>query len=81
VPAGPYPPSPVHLLMFGLDVVITLILAVLVRAERQAAPSGLRSGALILGPLGVLAGLLQIGVRLTSDHAWHTGHFAAPVLN
>lgn len=81
VPAGEFPPSPYHLVMLGLDMVITAILAVLVAAERRSPPSGLKSASLVLGALGVLAGLVQIGIRFTSDHAWWTGHYPAPVFS
>ncbi len=81
VPAGEFPPSPYHIVMLGLDVLITAILAVLVAAERSSPSSGLKSASMAIGALGVLAGLVQIGIRFTSDHAWWTGHYSAPVFN
>ncbi len=81
VPAGEFPPAPYHLVIMGLDVAMTLILAVLLAAERHADPSARKLGAMVLGSLGVVAGLVQVAIRFTSDHAWWTGHFPAPVLN
>jgi hypothetical protein len=81
IPAGEFPPSPYHLFIMGLDAVMTLLLAALVMAERGAPPSARKTGAMVLGGLGVLAGAAQLLIRFTSDHAWWTGHYAAPVFN
>jgi hypothetical protein len=79
LPAGEYPPPPYHLFTLGLDVLMTVILAVLLMAERRAPPTLVRTVAMGSGALGVLAGIAQIAVRFTSDHGWWTGHYLPPV--
>jgi mannitol-specific phosphotransferase system IIBC component len=81
IPAGEFPPSPYHLFMMGLDAVMTLLLATLVMAERGVPGSARKSAAMLLGGIGVLAGVAQVLIRFTSDHAWWTGHYAPPVFN
>ena len=81
IPAGEFPPYGYALFEIGLDTVMTILLAVLVFADRNGPPSGLRSAAMLLGPVGIVAGLAQLVVRFTSDHAWWTGHYLPPVFN
>ncbi|MBA3909630.1 MAG: hypothetical protein C0524_07025 [Rhodobacter sp.] len=75
VPAGEYPPKGWAVFTLALGAVMTLILVVLLVAGR----AGLGAIAMLAGPLGVLAGAGQIGIRFASDHAQWTGQFLAPV--
>ncbi len=81
IPAGEFPPYGYALFEIGLDTLMTVLLAVLVFVERNGAPSGVRRAAILLGPVGVLAGGAQLVIRFTSDHAWWTGHYLPPVFN
>ncbi len=81
IPAGEFPPYGYAIFEIALDLLMTIILAVLVFADRHADASLLRRAAMVLGPLGVLAGLAQGAIRFTSDHAWWTGHYLPPVFN
>jgi hypothetical protein len=81
IPAGEFPPYGYALFNMGLDALMTVLLGVLVFAEQRAAPSALRRITVVLGPLGFVAGLAQFAIRFTSDHAWWTGHYLAPVFN
>jgi hypothetical protein len=80
-PAGEFPPSPYHLFTLGLDGVMTALLIILVIAVGNAQGGGLRMLALVVGSLGVVAGLIKVGIRFTSDHAWWTGNYLPPVFN
>jgi hypothetical protein len=79
--AGKFPPSPYHLFTMGLDGLMAVILAILVATLGSSPPGALRTAATIIGPIGVVAGLVKVGIRFTSDHAWWTGDFLAPVFN
>ncbi len=79
--AGEFPPSPYHLFTMGLDGLMTVILAFLVATLGSSPPGGLRMAATIAGPIGVLAGVAKVGIRFTSDHAWWTGDYLAPIFN
>ncbi len=81
VPAGEYPPQGYAIFTLALDAAMTLILAVLLMAEGRSENSGLKAIAMVLGPLGVLAGAGQVIIRFTSDHGWWTGQYMAPVFN
>jgi len=80
-PAGEFPPQAYAIFNLVLDAVMTLLLPVLLVAERRSERSGLKLAALLAGPLGVLAGVGQVLIRFTSDHAWFTGYYLAPVFN
>jgi hypothetical protein len=81
IPAGEYPPSGYAIFTMVLDAAMTLILTVLLVAESRNTGSGLRAVAMVVGPLGVLAGAAQVIIRFTSDHGWWTGHYFPPVFN
>jgi hypothetical protein len=79
--AGEFPPWGYAVFNIVLDAVMTLLLAVLVLAERGAPLGGLKAVAMTVGGLGVLAGVAQVAIRFTSDHAWWTGSYLPPVFN
>ncbi|MGL4320819.1 MAG: hypothetical protein ACRCS3_08150 [Paracoccaceae bacterium] len=79
--AGEFPPSPYHLFVMGLDGVMTIALAILVATLGSSPPGGLRTAATIIGPIGVVAGIVKVGIRFTSDHAWWTGNYLPPVFS
>ncbi|WP_225028402.1 hypothetical protein [Xinfangfangia pollutisoli] len=77
VTADEYDPATLVWMNLGLDLVMTALLAVLLTAvARAAAPGGLKSAALGLGALGLIAGLVKLAARFSSDHGWWTGHFS-----
>jgi hypothetical protein len=80
VPAGEFPPAGVVWLDLVLDAGVTVALAALVLMQAAGTAGPLRAVLAVLAPLAVIAGLVQIGVRFTSDHAWWTGHYLPPVL-
>jgi hypothetical protein len=79
IPAGEFPPAGVVWLDLGLDAGVTLALVALFAMGAAGATGPLKSALTVLAPLAIVAGLLQIGVRFTSDHAWWTGHYLPPV--
>lgn len=79
--AGEFPPSPYHLVTMGLDGLMTIILAVLVATLGSSPEGAMRTVAGIIGPIGIVAGVVKVGIRFTSDHAWWTGNYLAPVFN
>ena len=81
VPAGEFPTTGYAIFSMCLDGAMTLLLAGLIYGERQAAPSALRTAAVLAGGAGVLAGVAQVLIRFTSDHAWWTGNYLPPVFN
>ncbi|WP_309667686.1 hypothetical protein [Tabrizicola sp.] len=81
IPAGEFPSSGYAIFSMSLDAVMTVILAVLLFAERGAEASGVKTVAMLVGSAGVLAGAAQVLIRFTSDHAWWTGHYLPPVFN
>lgn len=77
VTADEYDPATLVWMNLGLDLVMTALLAVLLTAVARAAePGGLKSAALGLGALGLIAGLVKLAARFSSDHGWWTGHFS-----
>jgi hypothetical protein len=80
-PAGEFPPQFYQMFEMGLDALMTVLLAILVSTLGRAPTGGLRMAATILGPIGVVAGLVKLGIRFTSDHAWWTGNYLPPVFN
>jgi len=80
-PAGEYPPRFYQMFEMGLDAVMTVVLIILVATLGRSPAGRLRMAATILGPIGVVGGLVKLGIRLTSDHAWWTGNYLPPVFN
>lgn len=81
-PAGEYPPSPMHFVEMGLDLLMTILLPVFLIKNLPAAPDdGLKTAATLIGWAGVVGGLIQLGARISSNHGWWTGHYGAPVFN
>ncbi|MGL4319415.1 MAG: hypothetical protein ACRC6I_18375 [Paracoccaceae bacterium] len=80
-PAGEFPPAFYQMFTMGLDAVMTLLLCILVLSLGSSPPGGLRTAARIIGPIGIVAGLVKVGIRFTSDHAWWTGNYLPPVFN
>jgi hypothetical protein len=78
-PAGEYPPSAYAIFNISLDAVLTLLLAILFFAERASPPGGMKALAMLAACAGVLAGVGQVLIRFTSDHAWWTGNYFPPV--
>jgi hypothetical protein len=76
VTAREYDPGTIVWMNLGLDLVMTVLLPVLlVQIARGAEPGGLKTAALALGAVGVLAGLVKLAARFSGDHGWWTGHF------
>jgi hypothetical protein len=80
-PAGEFPPTAYAIFSMCLDGLMTVLLGVLLVAERGGAPGGLKTAAMLAGVLGVMAGAVQVLIRFTSDHAWWTGNYLPPVFN
>jgi hypothetical protein len=77
VTADEYDPSTIVWMNFGIDLLMTILLPVLlVQVAKNAPESGLKTAALVLGGIGVLAGLVKLAARFSSDHGWWTGHFS-----
>jgi len=80
-PAGEFPPWGYAVFNMGLDAIMTAVLAVLVLIESAKPQDGLKVPMIIAGVLGAIAGVVQVLIRFTSDHAWWTGHYLPPVFN
>lgn len=80
-PAGEFPPWGYAVFNIALDAVMTVLLAILVLAERGSPPGGMKAVGMVVGGLGVLAGAAQVAIRFTSDHAWWTGNYLPPVFS
>ena len=77
ITAQEYDPETLVWMNLGLDVLITALLGViLTQVARLNEPGGLKAAALVLGPLGLIAGLTKLAPRFSSDHGWRTGHFS-----
>jgi ABC-type Na+ efflux pump permease subunit len=75
VTADEYDPSTIVWMNFGLDLaMLVCLVALLTIIGRSAEPGGLKSAALGVGVLGVIAALIKVYARLSSDHGWWTGH-------
>ncbi len=81
VPAGEFPPRFYQMMEIGLDLAMTVILLILVVSLRSVEGGGLKVAAMLLGTVGVAAGVGKLAIRLTSDHAWWTGNYLPPVFN
>lgn len=78
-PAGEFPSMAYAVISMCLDGLMTVLLAILIVAERLAPPSSLGKAAMLVAVAGVLAGAAQVLIRFTSDHAWWTGNYLPPV--
>ncbi len=76
ITAEEYDPETLVWMNLGLDVAMTVLLVVLLtQVAKLTEPGGLKTAALVLGPLGIIAGLVKLVARFSSDHGWWTGHF------
>jgi hypothetical protein len=80
VAAGEFPMSPGHYLEMAIDLGMTLVLGGLVVTLFRAPLTAPRLGAIVLAAAGLLGGLVQLGIRFTSDHGWWTGQYPPVVL-
>lgn len=72
-----YSPEILVWMYLGLDGLMTVLLAILwTQVARLNEPGGLKTAALILGPLGIIAGVIKLAARFSSDDGWWTGHFS-----
>jgi hypothetical protein len=76
VTADEYGPASLVWLYLGLDALMTVLLPILmVQVAKSAPPSGMKTLAMVVGVAGILAGLVKLAARFSSDHGWWTGHF------
>jgi hypothetical protein len=76
ITADEYGPASLVWLYLGLDALMTVLLPILmVQVAKSAPPSGLKTAAMLVGVAGVIAGLVKLAARFSSDHGWWTGHF------
>lgn len=76
ITADEYDPATLVWMYLGLDVVMTALLVVLLtQVGKSNEPGGLKTASMALGILGIVAGLIKIVARFSSDHGWWTGHF------
>jgi hypothetical protein len=77
ITASEYDPQTLVFMHLGIDALMTVLLPILlVQVGREAPPSGLKTAAMVLGTVGVVAGLVKLAARFSSDHGWWTGHFS-----
>lgn len=77
ITADEYSPEILVWMYVGLDGLMTVLLAILLtQVAKLNAPGGLKTAALLLGPLGIIAGGIKLAARFSSDHGWWTGHFS-----
>ena len=81
IPAGEFPPQFYQYFEMGLDALMVVLLVIIVATLGSSPAGGMRTAATIMGPIGVVAGLVKLGIRFTSDHAWWTGNYLPPVFN
>jgi hypothetical protein len=76
VTADEYDPAGYVWFNIALDAAMTGLMVVLLVAIVKGAPSsGLKAAAVVLGVAGIVAGLVKLGARLSSDAGWWTGHY------
>lgn len=76
ITADEYDPATLVWMYLGIDLLMTILLPVLMVQVSRGAPSGgLKTAAMIFGAVGVIAGLVKLAARFSSDHGWWTGHF------
>jgi hypothetical protein len=77
VTANEYDPATLVWMNIGLDAALTLLSVIMLGAVASSAPSGgLKTLAMIVGVVGIIAGLVKLGVRFTGDAGWWTGHYS-----
>ena len=81
VPAGEFPPRSYQMMEIGLDLAMTVLLVILLVSLRSSAGGVPKVAAIVLGAVGVAAGIGKLAIRFTSDHAWWTGNYLPPVFN
>jgi hypothetical protein len=73
---GEFQSSSMVWISLGFDIATTVILfPLLIKIYDEVEPTTARTAALVLGPVGIICGLIQIAARLSSHHGWWTGHF------
>jgi hypothetical protein len=76
VTADEYDPATLVWMHLGIDALMTVLLPVLLmQISKAAEPSGLKTAAMLLGVVGLVAGVVKLAARFSSDHGWWTGHF------
>ncbi|MEZ5796063.1 MAG: hypothetical protein R3D63_00305 [Paracoccaceae bacterium] len=74
--ASEYDSPTVVYMGLGFDLLMTIAVAGLLPIVARGAPaSGLKTAAMGLGVLGLIAGIVKLIARFSSDHGWWTGHF------
>ena len=77
ITANEYGPATLVWLYLGLDALMTvLMLVLLVQVGKGAEASGLKTLAMGVGVVGVVAGLVKLGARFSSEDGWWTGHYS-----
>lgn len=77
VTADEYDPSTLVWMNLGLDLALTGLLPVMLWQVAKSAPAGgLKTAAMLVGIAGLIAGLVKLAARFSSDHGWWTGHFS-----
>ena len=74
VSASEYDPEALLWLWLAIDVAMTALCGIFLFDLQKGPPGTRRKLALIAAALGLVAGLIKIGVRFSSDHGWWTGH-------
>ncbi len=75
VTADEYEPAGYVWFKVALDAAMTALTVILLATILRGAESGgLKVAAVLIGVVGLAAGLVKLGVRFTSDHGWWTGH-------
>lgn len=76
ITANEYDPETIVYMNLGLDLLMTVcLIALLAQVMKGAEAGGLKTAALGLGAVGLLAGLVKLAARFSSDAGWWTGHF------
>lgn len=76
VTADEYDPGFYVWFKIALDAAMTgLLVILLIVVARGADTGGLKGLALLVGLVGLAAGLVKLAARFSSDHGWWTGHF------
>ena len=81
ITADEYDPETLVWMHLGLDAAMTgLLVILLVGVGKGADASGLKTAAMLIGVAGLIAGLIKLTARFSSDHGWWTGHFSYSIL-
>jgi chloramphenicol 3-O-phosphotransferase len=71
VTASEYDPSSLVWMHLGIDLLMTVLLPVMLYQVAGAEDAGgLKTVALVLGGVGLLAGLVKLAARFSRDHGW-----------